>query len=137
MGVEWTFRSYVNQQGKVLIREWYSGQSDAVQGTFDNRLKHLRVTKPQNWRRPLVEKLSGKCDGLVEIRFKADNVQHRPLGFYGPNSLEFTIVYFATEKGGKFIPKEACEIALERKKEVLADINKRSCVYEVEQAISE
>jgi hypothetical protein len=63
---------------------------------------------------------SGPCAGLAEIRFKADNVQQRPLGFHS-GSQEFTILFWATEKGGKFVPLSACETALRRKAEVLGN----------------
>jgi hypothetical protein len=53
----------------------------------------------------------------VEIRFKGDNVQQRPLGFRSGES-EFTILFWATEKGGKFVPKNACERALRRKEQI-------------------
>lgn len=50
----------------------------------------------------------------------AENVQQRPLGYVSGNG-EFTILFWAIEKGDKFVPKSACDIALKRKNEVLAN----------------
>jgi hypothetical protein len=66
------------------------------------------------------KKLEGECDGLYELRFKADKVQQRPLGLFLSDSI-FVILLWATEKNDRFVPKAACEIALRRKVEVLAN----------------
>ncbi len=112
--IKWTFRSFVSDTGRRLVHEWYDGQSPDVQAAFDTALEYLQVQPPHKWVRPHVGILSGKCKGLIEIIFKADNVQHRPLGFYSPSHI-FTIVFFATEKGGELKPKDACKTAIDRK----------------------
>jgi hypothetical protein len=81
---------------------------------------------------PRTRVLEGECDGLIEIRFFAENVQHRPLGFYGPLKLEFTIAFFATERGGKFYPRNSCGTALGRKSIVYGNREKCSCEWKVE-----
>src|SRR5438045_3415322 len=117
----WTFRTYVSPQGEEEVAQWYAGQTPTVRAAFDQRLRNLVQMKPQEWREPYAKQLEGSCDGLVEIRFKADRVQHRPLGFYGPRRMEFTITLMAREIGDRFEPKDACEKALARKDEVLRD----------------
>jgi hypothetical protein len=117
----WTFRTYVFPQGYEEVATWYAAQTPTVQAAFDQRLKNLAQMKPQEWREPYTKQLEGPCDGLVEIRFKADRVQHRPLGFYGPGRMEFTIVFVACEIGDRFDPQNACEVALARKADVLHD----------------
>jgi hypothetical protein len=87
---------------------------------------------PQEWREPYTKQLEGPCDGLVEIRFKADRVQHRPLGFYGPKRMEFTIALIAREIGDRFEPQNACEQALGRKNAILSDPVRFSHVLAVE-----
>lgn len=47
-------------------------------------------------------------------------VQHRPLGFFMEQNV-FVICIWAVEKDGKFVPKSACQTALARKAEILAD----------------
>jgi hypothetical protein len=117
----WTFRTYVSPQGDEEVACWYAGQSPAVRATFDQRLRNLSQMKPQEWREPYTKQLEGACDGLLEIRFKADRVQYRPLGFYGPQRMEFTITLIAREIGDRFEPNDACEKALARKSDVLRD----------------
>ena len=130
MAIRWTFRSYVALNGDVEVYRWHQGQGPRVQGKFDRRLHDLQQMAPNEWREPFTKQLEGDCDGLVEIRFLADNVQHRPLGFYGPGRLEFTILFFAIERGDRFEPQDACAIALGRKNEVLGNVQ-RSCVIDV------
>jgi hypothetical protein len=78
-------------------------------------LAHLPVDE---WKEPLFKSLVGDCDGLSEIRFKADKVQQRPLCFRS-GEREHTIVFWATEKGDKWVPRSACATAKQRKAEVL------------------
>ncbi len=120
MGI-WTFRTYVSPQGYEEVATWYTDQTPTVQAVFDQRLRNLAQMKPQEWREPYTKQLEGLCDGLVEIRFKADRVQQRPLGFYGLARMEFTIVLMAREIGDRFEPRDACEIALTRKADVIRD----------------
>ena len=115
----WTFRSYVSSDGDEEVADWYEAQPQGVRAKFDRRLHDLRQLKPNEWREPLTKQLEGNCDGLVEIRFKADRVQHRPLGFYGPGRMEFTILLCAREVGDRFDPADACDRALRRRDEVL------------------
>lgn len=126
----WTFRTYVDPNGAEAVAEWYEAQSPKVQAAFDRRLAFLQQRRPDEWRDPLSKQLHGACDGLVEIRFKAERVQHRPLGFFGPGRWEFTVLFFATEKGGRFDPRDACEIALRRRDAVVSDPN-ASVVFDV------
>lgn len=130
MGVRWTFRSYVAPNGDAEVYRWHQSQGPNVQGKFDRRLHDLQQMAPAEWRDPFTKQLEGDCDGLVEIRFKADRVQHRPLGFYGPGRLEFTILLFAIERGDRFEPTDACAIALRRKDEILANVQ-RSRIIDV------
>jgi hypothetical protein len=91
-------------------------------------LKILARLPKAQWHEGYFKKLSGSCEGLWEIRFEADNVQQRPLGFHIAES-EFVILYWAREKGDKFVPKKACEIALERKAEVLKNGNLKHALW--------
>jgi hypothetical protein len=118
MGAAWTFLTYVSPNGVQEVPQWYDAQSPKVQAAFDQRIRVLRQMEPHEWVEPYVKKLRGQCTGLVEIRFKADRVQHRPLGFYGPSRSEFTILLCAREIGDRFDPLDACAIALRRKKDV-------------------
>ena len=59
------------------------------------------------------------------MRFKADGVQQRPLGFRGPEPDVFTLLFPALEKNDRFLPRNAIEIALQLRAQVETD--KRFC----------
>jgi Gp49-like protein DUF891 len=120
MAVLWTFRCYVSLRGIDEIQLWYEGQSEKVQAKFDSRLKFLAQRERHHWKREPFDDLHGECDGLGEIRFKADRIEHRPLGFFSPGNM-FTLVFCAQEKNSRFVPRNACETALNRKAQILAD----------------
>lgn len=115
----WTFRSFVSGGDRCVIQDWYDEQEPEVKAEFDTALERLRVLPPARWDWPFVGILRKECSGLIEIRFKVNKVQHRPLGCYGPLRLEFTILFFATERDRKFDPPNACATALGRKTLVL------------------
>jgi hypothetical protein len=128
----WIFRTYVSPQGEEEVTTWYAAQTPTTQAAFDQRLHNLWQMTPQEWREPYTKTLEGSCEGLVEIRFKADRVQQRPLGFYGPGRMEFAIVLMAREIGDRFEPRNACEIALARKADVTRNPIQFSHVLAVE-----
>jgi hypothetical protein len=119
MSTVWTFRTYVSARGQLEVPLWYDQQTPKVQAAFDQRLRHLQQMQISEWIEPYTKRLKGECTGLVEIRFHADRVQHRPLGWFGPSPKEFTILLCAREIGDRFDPPNACKIALGRKHEAL------------------
>jgi hypothetical protein len=118
--VLWTFRCYVSGRGVDEIKVWYDALSPKARAKFDNRVGTLRRLPRHLWKREPFDLLAGECDGLGEIRFEAENVQHRSLGFFSPGHV-FTLVIGAIEKGGKFVPRNACAIGLARRAEIKAD----------------
>lgn len=107
----WWLRDYANAAGKREVRKHYERLSDEVQAAFDVHWELLRVRPRSEWRRPDAAKLrpehrNGSRD-LFEFRFAAERKQQRPLGFFGPGSVEFTLLIWATEKGSVFDPPEA------------------------------
>jgi len=74
------------------------------------------------WCRPNgFDRLSGKYRELGKLRFKVANVQHRPLGFFGPERKMFTLLIWSTERDGKFNPPNVRDTALDRMNQVLRD----------------
>jgi hypothetical protein len=118
MPVLWTVRSYVSERGTDEIREWYGAQTPRCRAKFLSRIRFLAQTPRSGWKREPFDLLKGY--DLGEVRFNADGVEHRPLGFFSP-SMIFTIVICATEKNNKFVPKGAPEIGENRKKEIEAN----------------
>jgi len=115
----WTFLCFLSDGGRDVIRDWYDEQAPEVQAEFDVALSYLREQPPAQWVRPSFGTLRGKCAGLEEIRFKANKIQHRPIGFFGPEGMQFTLLLCATEKDRKFIPPSTCDTAQRRKAIVL------------------
>lgn len=113
----WRFRCYLSEVGVDEIGAWYEMQPKQCQDKFLDRLLALRGLPLEEWRPPLFRWLRGEGQGLGEVRFKA-GVQQRPLGFRGPDPNVFTLVFPAREKNDRFIPRNACEIALERRREI-------------------
>ena len=113
---KWSFRCFVSKKGVDEVRVSYDAESKAVQGKFRSRFRALSALPWSDWVSGgvLAKDLSGPCAGLTEIRFLADNVQQRPLGFRS-GSGEFTVLVWAHEKGGEWVEKNACKKALERK----------------------
>lgn len=127
MAALWRFRCYRSADGEDMIRTWYEAESQKVKAKFVSRLKMLAQLPRNEWHETLFKELHGNCAGIAEIRFKADNVQRRPLGFRSEDD-EFTLLFCAIEKG-RFVPKNACEIALGRKAEVLADGSRTNALW--------
>jgi hypothetical protein len=113
----WTVRCYVSAQGSDEIRAWYDRQPPKVQAKFLSRLKALAHLELKEWKLPLFRWLHGECVPLGEVRFEVQNVQHRPLGYRAGESV-FTLTFCATEKNERFVPANACAIALNRKTEI-------------------
>ena len=116
----WKLKSYVTSKNELLVKEWCDDVPFVVWNTFETHLKFLVGQPPAFWKRPYVSVLSGGkrtrktgCAGLVELRFNYGNVEYRPLGYFS-GQMEFTIVFFAIEKGSAFEPKTACKVAKER-----------------------
>lgn len=104
----WALKVYATTSGKCDSREEYERGSDDLRAAFDVQMEYLCEQPRQEWRRPKAAMLS-KTSGFkeyFEIRIFADRVQQRPIGYFGPNSGEFTVLLWAIEKGGGFVPKE-------------------------------
>jgi hypothetical protein len=72
----------------------------------------------------LFDTLGEECRGLSEIRFEANNVPWRPLGFSPPDDDGddvFAIVICASKDEHGWIPRNACALGQARKAEILAD----------------
>ena len=128
MPILWSFLYYRDSGRPGDIREAHDGGSPKLQAIFRSRLRYLASLEWNDWREPQFRRLHGDLAGLGELRFKGDGVEQRPLGFVsGPH--EFTFVFWATEKGNKFVPRSAGTAALLRKSEALADRSLASALW--------
>ncbi len=128
MTILWSFRCYRSANGTDEVRAWYDGGSKQLRARFLSRMKTLAQIERNEWHKNWYKDLHGACSGLGEIRFFADNVQQRPLGFHSGDA-EFTILFCAKEKGGKFVPLSACEKAIARKDEVLKNRSRTNALW--------
>ncbi|WP_446809885.1 hypothetical protein ACH50O_21950 [Methylomonas sp. 2BW1-5-20] len=113
-------KCYADLKLKSDVQDCYDSGTDELKAEFETALDYLRSMERQHWRRPHAHKMS-KCQtfkDFFEIRFKANNVQQRPIGYFGPGSDEFTILIWTTEKGGSITPKSWCETANRRRQQI-------------------
>jgi hypothetical protein len=118
MALIWTFRSYVDQGGTDVIKDWFDHATKQARGKFRSKLRILGQLERSEWRRPLFDTLNEECTGLWEVRFEANSVPWRPLGFFHGIEM-FALVICASKNDDRWIPGNACEIGLRRKAEIL------------------
>jgi hypothetical protein len=114
------FRYYDAKGRKGDIKSTFANGSTQLKARFKSRLLILSQLPKNEWHAEYCKALSGEADGLWELRFKADGLMQRPLGFHSDHN-EFTLIFWAIEKSGKFVPKSACQTALAWKSESLRD----------------
>ncbi len=124
----WTFQEFLTTGGRGVISEWYLELTDEAQQDFDDLLIYLAVTPRHLWERPKFALVAG-FNGLGKLRFKANRVQYRPIGFFGPYAGQFTLLFPAEERNMRFVPPDAPEQALRRKTAVEAD-TRRIRIYD-------
>lgn len=70
------------------------------------------------WRDPYAKKMSWEydddCKDLYEIRFQANKLEQRPMGYFGPHPGQFTIVIWVTHKGKQYDPSNFARVAKQR-----------------------
>lgn len=114
----WTFRAYITPAGNKDFKKWYDQQGAAVQAEFDASIEFLAPRPRDQWTRPHFDQLGGAQAGLGEIRFKAEKVQYRPIGMFGPAAYEFTLLIGSSKKGSSYDPRNAMTTALTRAKQI-------------------
>jgi hypothetical protein len=129
MAVLWSFRCYLSPDGTDEIRKAHDSEERQTRKKFHSRLKILAALPFEEWHNGvLYRELHGECFGLGEIKFKGDNVKQRPLGFRS-SEYEFAILFWAHERGNKWVPLKACQRALERKAEVIANKDRTNALW--------
>lgn len=116
----WNIKCYVASNGSSQVQSAYDSGSAALKAELEVELEYLKIRGREEWRRPHAAKLT-KCDDFrdfYEIRMYSDRVQQRPIGYFGPGANDFTILLWATEKGGKLYPENWCKKANRLRKEI-------------------
>ena len=117
MGI-WTFYDYLSQSGRNEIADWVRDElSAAGEEKFEARLDYLGGVDRPEWKRPQFSTLTD-CDGISEIRFDVDKMEHRVFGFFGPERHEYTMAIGWIKKNGDY--GHQCKIAIQRMKFILS-----------------
>jgi len=124
--LSWVFRCFADAGGNDVIDQEINGLPPKARSKFLERMNGFRDQPSHLWNGKRSKALTG-WPGLIEIRFWSKGIVYRPIGFFGPKQNEFTLVFWATEKGDEFVPKNAPEQADGRKKLVLQN-SEMSCV---------
>jgi hypothetical protein len=124
----WTFLELVTVGGRGVITEWYEEMAMEAQQDFDDLLRYLAVTPRHLWVRPQYAPISG-YQGLGKLRFKANKIQYRPIGFFGPGLGQFTLLIGAEERNRKWVPRDAPDQAVRRRTIALSD-SERIRIYD-------
>jgi hypothetical protein len=111
MAKEWTFKCFKSSSGTNKIRKWLNALPEDDQAKIDATIKQLEIEKKLE--DPPVKKLTG-YKYLFEIKIKSGGVQYRPIGYYGPNRKEFTILIGVIKKERKLKPTNAYATACDR-----------------------
>lgn len=116
----WNILCYVSQSGKNEIQDTYKKGNAELKASLEVAFEFLKAQDKSSWIRPKAAKMS-KCKmfrDFYEVRFFANNTQQRPIGFFGPGRNDFTILLWATEKGGSLIPDGWCKQANDRMNQI-------------------
>jgi len=92
----WKFNDFLDGRGLNLIRQWLDSLPDKARAKINTRILFMQAMAI--WPEQYVSAIKG-WPGLVELRVASTGDQYRPLGFYGPERREFTLVLGAIEKG--------------------------------------
>jgi hypothetical protein len=116
----WTFFDFLVEGRTNDMRGWMRDLPAQARARFDTLIGFLEVT--QEWRRPAFDVLHGKqYQRVAELRFAANKVEYWPLGSYGPNRHEFTLLIGCEKKSSIYRPPRARETAVNRRKDL--DVN--------------
>lgn len=111
----WNFKIYRSPTGRSDVQDEIDGLDEGVLEHLLSRLRYLANTPKIDWHEPQAKKLKG-VDNVYEIRFKAGNIQYRPLGCFGPGEEDFTILVWAYKKQSVYTPAKAIDTAEKRRK---------------------
>lgn len=109
----WRFNTYLSPTGRSDVQDAIDRYDDYGREYLHRQVAYLAVTGTADWTMPRALKLKGVKD-LYEIRYKANRQQARALGFFGPNTGEFTITLICTHKDNVYKPPNAFQTATDR-----------------------
>lgn len=108
---------FVDENNVSDFFEWRKNLPTKARAKMDKLITYMETTK--DWTNTKYFTPLTEYNGIGEIKFFIGNKQYRPLGCYGPEKGEFTLLIGAEEKGDRFKPINAPEKAVKRRKLVL------------------
>jgi hypothetical protein len=111
--------------GRGVISQWVGDIDVEAEVEFHGVLRNLEITPRLLWVRPVYDVFDPE---IGEIRFKANRLQHRVLGFFIMDMKQYVMLIGATKKGQNYNPRDAVATARKRKKLVDSD-RSQLCVY--------
>lgn len=112
----WKFKIFVNKYNDVVV--WIETLPPRARARMDVIIGYLEAEK--DWTQtPYFSPLKIYV-GISELKIKIRGEQYRPLGCRGLGRNEYTILIGAMEKGNRFVPLNAPELAVERRKDLFA-----------------
>ena len=115
--MDWKFTVYVSSTGRSDVQDEVNRLNVEALERFAAAVRYLAITPKSEWNEPKAKKLTGYKE-LYEIRFIANNVQLRPIGYFGPEAYQFTILIWATHKQNVYKPSDAFGSSIRRKKAI-------------------
>lgn len=119
------FYDYIDANGINIIKTELDSLELKVKAKINARLIALEQMNLAEWGKLNTEVLKGDKDGLLAVRVESQRIQHRLLGYYGPQRGECTLLAYCTERGNKYTPLNIGEIAFRRRTETLINPNGR------------
>lgn len=125
---QWKLYDYVDERGVNSFKEWSSRLEKKDLARLNSKLDMLRIqpTLPP-------QLLAGPLEGVPIYKLRINGrVALRPMLCKGPvnNDREFTLLFGATEKDRKLVPRNAVSQADDRRRKVIANPTQRRCAHE-------
>jgi hypothetical protein len=122
----WRIMKFVSDSERDMIEEWLAkkvaiGERKGLRIELETILRMLRLVRYESWARPQFDWLQGDhCRGIGELIVNYHGVPYRPLGCFGPEPDQFTILIGARKdrkRKGKvqWDPENAIQTAVDRK----------------------
>lgn len=116
----WSFLEFTEVDGMAPFSSvWMMQQPEGAQAAIDTRILIMKSLDKLQWSQKWISSYTGYAK-LFELRIPHNKVQYRPLGCYGPDQREFTILIGAIERNSR-IPKSTLKVAMSRMQLVLTD----------------
>lgn len=116
-GSSWRWRvlNFKNQRGDNEVRDWARGEGAQLRARLNALVRHIEALDRALTRNDGVGLLrkTGPChgQGFIELIITLNRVEYRPIGWFGPEDHQITLLLGAKEKGGDFEPRNACDRA--------------------------